>query len=154
MCFFDFQMGVSKNNGTSKSSILIGVSIINHPFWGPLFLETSKWCFSMWKTLFFPKTNRFLACVPVNQKKPPRLLPSQAFSVEKFQSDLQVLVLPGSIAVGPRYVLGAICLLESHSINNQFSRKNCWIRCIGRVCVCVWMTKFSVSWCLLLPDTF
>ena len=24
-----------KNNGTSKSSILIGFSIINHPFWGP-----------------------------------------------------------------------------------------------------------------------
>ena len=27
-------MGVSKNRGTPKSSILIGVSIINHPFWG------------------------------------------------------------------------------------------------------------------------
>ena len=36
-------MGVSKNNGTPKSSILIGFSIINHPFWGfPLFLETPK----------------------------------------------------------------------------------------------------------------
>ncbi len=29
------QLGVSKNNGTPKSSILIGFSIINHPFWGP-----------------------------------------------------------------------------------------------------------------------
>ena len=28
-------MGVSKNNGTPKSSILIAFSIINHPFWGP-----------------------------------------------------------------------------------------------------------------------
>ena len=27
-------MGVSKNTGTLKSSILIGLSIINHPFWG------------------------------------------------------------------------------------------------------------------------
>ena len=27
-------MGVSKNWGTPKSSILIGFSIINHPFWG------------------------------------------------------------------------------------------------------------------------
>ena len=27
-------MDVSKNNGTPKSSILIGFSIINHPFWG------------------------------------------------------------------------------------------------------------------------
>ena len=27
-------MGVSENNGTPKSSILIWFSIINHPFWG------------------------------------------------------------------------------------------------------------------------
>ena len=31
-------MGVSKNNGTPKSSILIGFSIINHPFWGTPFV--------------------------------------------------------------------------------------------------------------------
>ena len=36
-------MGVSKDIGTPKSSILIGFSIINHPFWVPLFLETSIW---------------------------------------------------------------------------------------------------------------
>ena len=29
-------MGVSKNGGTPKPSILIGFSIINHPFWGTL----------------------------------------------------------------------------------------------------------------------
>ena len=29
----DGHMGVSKNNGTSKSSILIGFSIVKHPFW-------------------------------------------------------------------------------------------------------------------------
>ena len=28
------QMGVSENRGTPKSSILVGFSIINHPFWG------------------------------------------------------------------------------------------------------------------------
>ena len=34
-------MGVSKNNGTPKSSILIGFSISNHPFWGtPIFGNT------------------------------------------------------------------------------------------------------------------
>ena len=27
-------MGLSKNSGTPKSSILIGFSTINHPFWG------------------------------------------------------------------------------------------------------------------------
>ncbi len=39
-------MGVSKNNGTPKSSILIGFSIIFTIHFGgkiPLFLETSKW---------------------------------------------------------------------------------------------------------------
>ena len=35
------KLGVSKNNGTPKSSILIGFSIINHPFWGtPIFGNT------------------------------------------------------------------------------------------------------------------
>ena len=34
-------MGVSENGGTPKSSILIGISIINHPFWGtPIFGHT------------------------------------------------------------------------------------------------------------------
>ena len=42
--FMPFDMGVSKNRGTSKSSILVGFSIINHPFWGfPPFLETPIW---------------------------------------------------------------------------------------------------------------
>ena len=36
-----FHLGVSKNRGTPKSSILIGFSIINHPFWGtPTFGKT------------------------------------------------------------------------------------------------------------------
>ena len=39
---FDEHMGVSKNRDTPKSSILIGFSIINHPFWGtPIFGNTS-----------------------------------------------------------------------------------------------------------------
>ena len=38
-------MGVSENNGTPKSSILIGFSIINHPFWGTtIFGLTPIWC--------------------------------------------------------------------------------------------------------------
>ena len=38
---FTAYMGVSKNRGTPKSSILIGFSIINHPFWDtPIFGNT------------------------------------------------------------------------------------------------------------------
>ena len=46
-----WQMGVSKNNGTPKSPILIGVfHYFHHPFWGenPLFLETPKWLVGRW----------------------------------------------------------------------------------------------------------
>ena len=37
-CIETLHMDVSENRGTPKSSILIGLSIINHPFWGtPIF---------------------------------------------------------------------------------------------------------------------
>ena len=43
-------MGVSKNSGIPKSSILIGFSIINRPFWGiPIFGNAR-----MESNLFFP----------------------------------------------------------------------------------------------------
>ena len=42
--FLCLKMGVSKNRGTPKSSILIGFSIINHPFWGtPIFGNTQMY---------------------------------------------------------------------------------------------------------------
>ena len=37
-------MGVSKNSGTPKSSILIGFSIINHPFWGTTIFGNTYIC--------------------------------------------------------------------------------------------------------------
>ncbi len=45
-CFNQYYSGVSKNNGTPKSSILIGFSIINHPFWDtPIFgnIHSNQW---------------------------------------------------------------------------------------------------------------
>ena len=43
--FYSSNMGVSKNRGTPKSSILIGFSIINHPFSGtPIFGNTHIDC--------------------------------------------------------------------------------------------------------------
>ena len=43
--FIKLNMGVSKNNGTSNSSILIGFSIINHPFWGTPIFGNTQICF-------------------------------------------------------------------------------------------------------------
>ena len=47
----DIHLGVSKNRGTPKSSILIGFSIINHPFWGtPIFGNTHLfYCFFLFR---------------------------------------------------------------------------------------------------------
>ena len=41
--FRPMHLGVSKNSGTPKSSVLIGYSLINHPFWGTTILETPTW---------------------------------------------------------------------------------------------------------------
>ena len=48
-------MGVSSNGGTPKSSILIGFSIINHPFWGyPYFWKQPyMWVFAVKVAAFF-----------------------------------------------------------------------------------------------------
>ena len=52
-------MDVSKNRGTPKSSILIGFSIINHPFWGfyPYFWVDTHMLTLVWA--FFQKTVDF-----------------------------------------------------------------------------------------------
>ncbi len=50
-------MGVSKNNGTPKSSILIGFSIISHPFWGfsPYFWRATHIQIFFWAKSFPPR---------------------------------------------------------------------------------------------------
>ena len=39
-----WNMDVSLNGGTPKSSILIGFSIINHPFWGTTIFGNTQMC--------------------------------------------------------------------------------------------------------------
>ncbi len=52
-------MGVSKNSGTPKSSISIGFSIINHPFWGTPIFGNTQVCMEVlavtWALPFTPK---------------------------------------------------------------------------------------------------
>ena len=43
--FVEVNTGVSKNRGTPKSSILVGFSIINHPFWGTVIFGNSHMTF-------------------------------------------------------------------------------------------------------------
>ena len=51
-------MGVSKNGGTPKSCILIGFSIINHPFWGTPIFGNHPYSF-WWRNPFFILHNDF-----------------------------------------------------------------------------------------------
>ena len=56
-------MDVSENSGTPKSSILIGFSIINHPFWGtPIFGNTHMVVFC---GVYTPRTDLLSAQVPI-----------------------------------------------------------------------------------------
>ena len=53
--WFGDYTGVSENGGTPKSSILIGISIINLPFWGPPIFgntHTSLLELIVWRNLF------------------------------------------------------------------------------------------------------
>ena len=64
-------LDVSKNSGTPKSSISIGFSIINHPFWGTPILETpifyEWWCF----VCFFSRNISANVIVQLVVKQPP-----------------------------------------------------------------------------------
>ena len=72
----DLKMGVFKNRGTPKSSILIGFSIINHPFWGtPIFGNTQIKIVPF--TLFFHGFRRILGarnipCCPYKDGMSPK----------------------------------------------------------------------------------
>ena len=47
-------MGVSENRGTPKLSILIGISIINHPFWGTIIFGNTHMAMAATRVLVFP----------------------------------------------------------------------------------------------------
>ena len=52
-CIYLHHLGVSKNRGfTPKSSILIGFSLINHPFWGTIIFGNTHFEAERYLTLF------------------------------------------------------------------------------------------------------
>ncbi len=70
-------MGVSKNNGTPKLSILIGFFIINHPFWGtPIFgnIHMLTICWDWLRSIHFSMrvkfhTFWFMHCRPAGSRR-------------------------------------------------------------------------------------
>ena len=80
-------LGVSENSGTPKSSILIGFSIINHPFWGtPYFWKQPTW--SLFPPRFVPPLFRLPTRTPVptadvlERKWCARLTPAEAWEIQ------------------------------------------------------------------------
>ena len=73
----DRYLVVSKNRGTPKSSVLVGFSIINHPFWGtPIFRNTIFFTRMTWHVLAW---NRFSSDTSNtvdgrNPKQPPEMM--------------------------------------------------------------------------------
>ena len=108
-------MDVSENNGTPKSSILIGFSIINHPFWGILiFGNTHNIYFNVsqhWTTRYsslhihsiFPTASlaQLVMCLlaSINRIKadvlllPPYPLPCQCWASSLAENSLEIAVL-------------------------------------------------------------
>ena len=70
--------GVSKNDGIPKSSILIGFSIINHPFWGtPIFGNTQmRLLYGLyWDTIPFLPPLRSIGLNPLVDESPAFVQP-------------------------------------------------------------------------------
>ena len=65
-------MGVSKNNGTPKSSILIGFSIINHPFGGKNLKMVNHWLKGRKDHLFRIELDSTHMGVSKNRGGPPK----------------------------------------------------------------------------------
>ena len=87
-------MGVSENGGTPKSSILIGFSIINHPFWGtPIFGNTHVDLKQNW---FSVEKVRPLKCGDPPQfcGEVPELSAEKRFSDNKMQAVASKPLLP------------------------------------------------------------
>ena len=56
-------MGVSKNSGTPKSSILIGFSIISHPFWGTTIFGNTHMIIYPKPQVFFKLAHECMCCL-------------------------------------------------------------------------------------------
>ena len=99
------EMDVSENSGTPKSSILIGFSIINHPFWGtPIFGNTQM-------------LNRLLAIIghPKEAVKPGSLQ-----EVVEPTKDPRILQSRGYW----KFIMWATAKTQWHSLTFQFT---CWL---------------------------
>ena len=77
--FFWLHMDVSENNGTPKSSIVIGFSITNHPFWStPIFGNTNMYIYyieyvdAQYEQIPFPETEQCFCPWKKGLKLPPK----------------------------------------------------------------------------------
>ena len=140
-------MGVSKNNGTPKSSILIGFSIINHPFWGtPIFgnIHIYTHIFTL------EPSNRF-------EKKTPSkssTYPNQSSTYKQGHLESAWLVgQPNSLKTSDRNSTGKTWWPRHHNSNNIFwsqetllkhQRWTCYIYiiCKPRLTIC----KIMLFW--------
>ena len=137
-------MGVSKNRGTPKSSILIGVSIINHPLWGWVsnirYIEPACWTVfhcrdGLAKSAHFsgPPDGRkpcwsMPAAVPSPKNRAPFCVESWESNLKSWESNLKIHGNPTSKSMGiqPQIILKLIhkkCGLGT-SVHMAFKRRS------------------------------
>jgi len=81
---FGNQMGVSKNSGTPKSSILIEFSIISHPFWDTTSFSNTQMLQTFLFIVALPLTNVFL---PLSDTDFQLWLPATFWPVDRQSSN-------------------------------------------------------------------
>ena len=62
-------MGVSENRGTPKSSILIGISIINHQFWGTTIFGSTHIPTIHFQVLLLLDSGKFMYNIQTQKKR-------------------------------------------------------------------------------------
>ena len=126
-------MGVSKNTGTPKSSILIGFSIINHPFWGtPIFGNIHIPNYQL------PNHQRQKTSLQKSSSSTPRL-PKELFTCEHMPKGWEMMVLFQYFFVGENNKA------FKKNVRKFFREHQVWnepVACLNRVCLnvnsCVW----------------
>ena len=127
-------MGVSENSGTPKSSILIGFSIVKHPFWGTTIFGNPLYIHRKYQAWFLLGNYHF----PYEEVDGRTVCPSKPWTEDHFLShyksiyptlriSLWISVVTGSLDIQknpakiPMIFIGKKCPRDKIAIRDKFN---------------------------------
>ena len=118
---WEANMDVSKNRGTPKSSILIGFSLINHPFWGTIIFGTThigQWMLGISESVI-------VASEDVAKGEAIQLYIPAIFAASEGWDGAVALALAGwvSFLVGSKMRDIYFCILRDDDVQRNFKQK-------------------------------